>query len=130
MGHPAVRRKEGNAGRIGYGTFTAGALDIVGAGTTAGNDRKVVIWAEGGLTVKSRPDIAAADFADLTRRYGVELIAEKVENERQVIDVLELDVSYAQGHLFGEPKPIRDDIAAETAPPAEFNQAPLRRRAG
>ena len=84
---------------------------------------------EGQLTVKSRPDIAAADFADLTRRYGVELIAEKVEHERQVIDVLELDIGYAQGHLFGEPRPIRDDIAAETAPPSEFIQAPLRRRA-
>ena len=84
---------------------------------------------DGQLTVKSRPDIAAADFADLTRRYGVELIAEKVEAERQVIDALELDIGYAQGHLFGEPRPIRDDIAAETAPPSEFIQAPLRRRA-
>ena len=84
---------------------------------------------EGRLTVKSKSDIAAADFANLTRRYGVELIAEKVEAERQVIDVLELDIQLGQGHLFGEPRPIRDDIATETAPPAEFIQGPLRRRA-
>jgi cyclic-di-GMP phosphodiesterase TipF (flagellum assembly factor) len=84
---------------------------------------------EGRLTVRSHSDIAASDFADLTRRYGLELIAEKVETERQVIDVLELDVGYAQGHLFGEPRPIRDEILAETAPPSEFIQAPLRRRA-
>jgi cyclic-di-GMP phosphodiesterase TipF (flagellum assembly factor) len=83
---------------------------------------------EGRLTVKARTDIAAADFASLTRRYGVELIAEKVEAERQVIDILELDVALGQGHLFGEPRPIRDDVLAETAPPAEFIQGPLRRR--
>ena len=84
---------------------------------------------DGQLTVKAKTDIAAADFANLTRRYGVELIAEKVEHERQVIDVLELDIQLGQGHLFGEPRPIRDDIAAETAPPADFIQGPLRRRA-
>ena len=36
--------QEGSAGRIGYQTFTAGALDIVGAGT--GVPRKVKIWDE------------------------------------------------------------------------------------
>jgi hypothetical protein len=41
--------KEINAGKIGYQTFTAGALDIVGAGTTVAN-RKVNIFAEGGTT--------------------------------------------------------------------------------
>lgn len=41
--------KEGSAGKIGYGTFTTGSLDIVGAGT-AGNNRAVKIWAEGGTT--------------------------------------------------------------------------------
>ena len=84
---------------------------------------------DGRLTTKGKSDIAAADFAALTRRYGVELIAEKVEAERQVIDVLELDISLGQGHLFGEPRPIRDDVLAETAPPSEFIQGPLRRRA-
>lgn len=45
-----VAGKEGSAGRIGYATFTPGALDIVGAGTQ-GNNRKVKVWAEGGMTV-------------------------------------------------------------------------------
>jgi hypothetical protein len=30
-----VPGKEANAGKIGYQTFTTGALDIIGAGTTA-----------------------------------------------------------------------------------------------
>jgi hypothetical protein len=41
--------KELNAGKIGYQTFTPGALDIVGAGTTVAT-RKVNIFAEGGTT--------------------------------------------------------------------------------
>ena len=73
--------------------------------------------------VKGMADIDAADFASLMRRHGVELIAEKIETERQVIEVLELDAGFGQGHLFGEPRAIRDDILAETTPPADFLQA-------
>jgi cyclic-di-GMP phosphodiesterase TipF (flagellum assembly factor) len=81
------------------------------------------------LSLKSRPDIEARDYAALARRHGVELIAEKVESERQVVDILELDMGFGQGHLFGEPRPIRDAVLAESQPPAEFIQAALRRRA-
>ncbi len=44
-----VGGKDASAGKFGYGTFTPGVLDIVGAGTTGGN-RAVKIWAEGGTT--------------------------------------------------------------------------------
>src|SRR5690606_38472220 len=77
---------------------------------------------EDGLVLRSMPDLAAQDFAALTRRYGVDLIAEKVESERQIVDILELDIAYGQGHLFGEPRAIRDAVLAETDPPAEFLQ--------
>jgi cyclic-di-GMP phosphodiesterase, flagellum assembly factor TipF len=83
----------------------------------------------------SLPDIQAADFAGLTRRYGVEVIAEKVEGERQIVDILELDVAMGQGHLFGEPRAIREQVLAETDPPPEFLRSTLlsaekRRRFG
>jgi cyclic-di-GMP phosphodiesterase TipF (flagellum assembly factor) len=81
----------------------------------------------GRLTLKGRKDIDAVDFAAFTRRYGVEIIAEKIEEERQVIEALELDVKYGQGHLFGEPRAIREQVLAETAPPAEFVNRALRR---
>jgi len=79
--------------------------------------------------LKSLPDLAAEDFAALTRRYGVEIIAEKVESERQIVDILELDIALGQGHLFGEPRPIRDQVLAEADPPADFMRNNLRRRA-
>jgi cyclic-di-GMP phosphodiesterase TipF (flagellum assembly factor) len=84
---------------------------------------------DGVLTLKSLPDIAAPDLAHLARRHGVELVAEKVESEREVVDILDLNLGLGQGHLFGEPRPIRDAVLAETEPPADFIQAALRRRA-
>jgi len=81
---------------------------------------------DGGAPLPGMPDIRAADFAGLTRRYGIELIAEKCETERQIVDVLELDISVGQGHLFGEPRAIKEAVLAETDPPADFIRSTLR----
>lgn len=86
---------------------------------------------EGRLVLRSLPDLAAEDFAQLTRRYGIELIAEKVETERQVVDILELEIGFGQGHLFGEPRAIKDQVLAEAgAPPRMAQPTPLRRAFG
>ncbi|HVK42892.1 MAG TPA: EAL domain-containing protein [Phenylobacterium sp.] len=89
-----------------------------------------LLESDDGLVLRSMPDLAAQDFASLTRRYGVDLIVEKVESERQIVDVLELDIAFGQGNLFGEPRAIRDAVLAETDPPAEFLHPAPRRRAG
>lgn len=81
---------------------------------------------DGGPSVPSLRDIHPSDFAALTRRYGIEVIAEKVEAERQIVDVLELDIGLGQGHLFGEPRAIKEDVLAETDPPANFLRSSLR----
>jgi cyclic-di-GMP phosphodiesterase TipF (flagellum assembly factor) len=81
---------------------------------------------EGRPALKTMSDIHAADFAAITRRWGVEVIAEKIENERQVVDVLDLEIGYGQGHLFGEPRAIREQVLAETDPPAEFMRSSMR----
>ena len=85
-----------------------------------------IVEIEGRLVLKTLPDLAAEDFCALTRRYGVEVIAEKVESERQVVDVLELDIAYGQGHLFGEPRAIRDAVIAESDPPPDMVRATMR----
>ena len=71
-------------------------------------------------------DIHPGDFAELARRYGLEVIAEKVEAERQIVDILELDVSMGQGHLVGEPRAIKEAVLAETDPPADFIRSTLQ----
>jgi cyclic-di-GMP phosphodiesterase TipF (flagellum assembly factor) len=84
---------------------------------------------DGHLALRSHKDIEAADYAALAERYGVEVIAEKIESERQVVDILDLNVGYGQGHLFGEPRAIREQVLAESDPPAEFIRNALRRKA-
>jgi len=81
---------------------------------------------DGAAPLPSQPDIRAGDFAPLTRRHGLELIAEKVESEKQVVDILELDVAMGQGHLFGEPRAIKEAVLAETDPPADFVLSTLK----
>jgi cyclic-di-GMP phosphodiesterase TipF (flagellum assembly factor) len=74
-------------------------------------------------------DIDPADFVDLCGRHGLEVIVEKIESERQVVDVLELNVAFGQGNLFGEPRAIREAVLTEADPPAEFIRNTLRQRA-
>jgi cyclic-di-GMP phosphodiesterase TipF (flagellum assembly factor) len=96
---------------------------------TAGVMLDQLMELDGRLMIKGQSDIEAVDFAELARRYGVEVICEKIESERQVVDILEFDIAYGQGHLFGEPRAIREQVLAESDPPADFISEPLRRRA-
>ncbi|WP_300541919.1 EAL domain-containing protein [Maricaulis sp.] len=59
--------------------------------------------------------IATEDLAGLFARHGIELIVDRIEQESTVVEVLELDVAYGEGHLFGEPRPVRDDVLDEAA---------------
>jgi cyclic-di-GMP phosphodiesterase, flagellum assembly factor TipF len=55
-------------------------------------------------------DIHPADLSGLLARFGVELIAEKIESEGVVVDLLDYDVKYGQGFLFSPPRPVRAEI--------------------
>ena len=65
-------------------------------------------------------DISPEDVPALFVRYGIDLIAEKVENEKSVIEILEFEIPYGQGHVFGAPRPIKGSLQDETAPPPDF----------
>lgn len=54
--------------------------------------------------------IAREDIAGLFARYGVDLIADKIEDEATVVEILDLDIAYGQGHLFGTPRAVKDDL--------------------
>jgi cyclic-di-GMP phosphodiesterase TipF (flagellum assembly factor) len=83
---------------------------------------------DGRPVLRSLPDLAAEDFTTLARRYGVEVIAEKVEAERQVVDILELNIRYGQGHLFGEPRAIKEAVLTEAGPPPNLIRPQFARR--
>ncbi|MBN8646513.1 MAG: EAL domain-containing protein [Caulobacterales bacterium] len=67
-------------------------------------------------------EFEAGDVASLFARYGVDLIADRVESERTIVEILELDLGFAQGMLFGMPKPEMEYIQG-----GEQVQTPLRR---
>jgi cyclic-di-GMP phosphodiesterase, flagellum assembly factor TipF len=71
-------------------------------------------------------EFEARDVVPVFARYGVDLVADRVETEKTVLDLLDLDVSYAQGNLFGTPRPMRDP---EAVPDVSDNVRPLRRSA-
>jgi cyclic-di-GMP phosphodiesterase TipF (flagellum assembly factor) len=52
-------------------------------------------------------DIHPADLSDLLGRFGIDLIAEKIESEGVVVDLLDCDVRFGQGFLFSPPRPVR-----------------------
>ncbi len=54
-------------------------------------------------------DMQAADLSDLLGRHGISLIAERIETEAVVVDLLDCDVRYGQGFLFSAPRPVRAD---------------------
>jgi len=73
--------------------------------------------------------VAAEDFKKLLTRHGLNLIAERVEDEKTVLQLLDYAVDYAQGYLFGEPRAVRED---QVKPVSALEAAPVipLRRAG
>jgi cyclic-di-GMP phosphodiesterase TipF (flagellum assembly factor) len=72
-------------------------------------------------------DIDPEDLADLLARAGIDLIAERVETETTVVELLDYDVRFGQGFLFSPPRPVRSEalqvgIADPTRP--SLNESP------
>ena len=59
----------------------------------------------------STSDIHPSDLSDLLGRFGIDLIAERIEGERAVVDLLDFDVRFGQGFLFAPPRPLRPEGA-------------------
>ncbi|HKD20778.1 MAG TPA: EAL domain-containing protein [Rhizomicrobium sp.] len=72
--------------------------------------------------------VAAEDLKSLLARHGLNLIAERVETEKTVVQLLDYSVDFAQGYLFGEPRPLREDpMKAPERPEPSAPVIPFRR---
>jgi cyclic-di-GMP phosphodiesterase, flagellum assembly factor TipF len=69
-------------------------------------------------------DIHPSDLSDLLGRFGIDLIAERIEGERAVVDLLDYDVRFGQGFLFAPPRPLRPDGATASGAPPNQAQDP------
>lgn len=63
-----------------------------------------------GRVPQTGAQVHPADLVDLLGRYGIDLVAEKIETETTVVDLLDYDLGFGQGTLFAPPRPIRSEI--------------------
>jgi cyclic-di-GMP phosphodiesterase, flagellum assembly factor TipF len=71
-------------------------------------------------------DIHPADFSDLLGRFGIDLIADHIETESTVVDLLDYDVRFGQGILFSPPRPVRAEALQGGEPAKDAGFAPPR----
>lgn len=70
-------------------------------------------------TANAQSDIHPEDLADLLARAGIDLIAEHIESEPVVLDLLDYDVRFGQGFLFSPPRPVRAEALQGSAADAD-----------
>jgi len=75
-------------------------------------------------------DIHVADLTGLLMRFGIELIAEKIESEGTVVDLLDYEVKLGQGYLFSPPRPVRAELLQPMAPGTAEERPPPRKTVG
>jgi cyclic-di-GMP phosphodiesterase TipF (flagellum assembly factor) len=77
-------------------------------------------------------DIHPSDLSDLLGRFGIDLIAERIEAEGAVVDLLDYDVRFGQGFLFSPPRPVRAEAlqGADAASPADQAKRDAAARGG
>ena len=47
--------------------------------------------------------------------HGIDMIVERIESEKDLLELLDFNIDYGQGFLFGEPRPGKDPDAQERA---------------
>jgi cyclic-di-GMP phosphodiesterase TipF (flagellum assembly factor) len=62
-------------------------------------------------------DIEVADLSSVLRRAGIRLVAERVEREEMVPDLIDLDVPLAQGFVFAAPRAVRSEVLVAPSTP-------------
>lgn len=73
---------------------------------------------------RSSIDIAAADLAAQLARASIILVAEKIEDDPTVADMIELGVTYAQGLVISPPRPVKPEVFADPEPAKPVASAP------
>lgn len=109
---PAIRGNLAELGRLGF-TFSMDNVNALMLDFEDLTRRKFkFIKIEAGTLLsaqaQSQMPIHIADLKEAMKRAGIDLIAEKVEQEPEVVGLLDFNVDLGQGYLFGEPMPMRD----------------------
>ncbi len=69
--------------------------------------------------------VAAADIVEMLERNHLHLIAENIEDEATIAELLDYDIGFAQGSAIAPPQPVRSDTFEALATKAAGNSAAL-----
>lgn len=114
LGDPEAKAHFAELAELGFSLSLDGVtkLDADFADLSARNFRFIKIGADT-LLSEIEHDGMTIRAADLTRELksiDIEVVAEKVEEEKTLIDLLEYELGYAQGYLFGKPRPSEETV--------------------
>lgn len=70
-------------------------------------------------TERAGTSVHPADLSGLFARHAIDLVADGLDSESKVVEVLDYDIRFGQGALFSQPRPVRADVLAEAEPIAE-----------
>jgi cyclic-di-GMP phosphodiesterase TipF (flagellum assembly factor) len=54
-------------------------------------------------------ELHPVDLKERLRRNRIDLVVDRIEDEATVVELLDFEVDFGQGYLFGEPRPARED---------------------
>ena len=58
---------------------------------------------------QSGASIDPRDLKKMLSRADIDLMVDRIEDERDVVEILDFDVDFGQGYLFGEPRQPREE---------------------
>ena len=59
---------------------------------------------------EANAQIQAADIRSYLERFGIVMIVSKIEDERDLASVMDINAKLGQGFVFSEPRPVRPEI--------------------
>ena len=80
------------------------SLKLDYAGLATRHFKFVKIDAGSLLSQTERAEIDLRDFKRALDSYGIDLIVEKIESEETLLELLDFNIDFGQGYLFGEPR--------------------------
>ncbi len=71
-------------------------------------------------------DVHVADLSGLFARRKIDLIVQNIISDRDLLDIIDMEIPLAQGKLLGEPRPLNPELSDATAPePAVASPQPV-----
>ena len=110
---PAIREDLARLGTLGYRFSLDGVRDAALDIDLLTRNQFQYVKVDADLVMQKLASGAAADIRILKQQLDaarIDLIIEEIETEQMLIELLDFNIDYGQGHLFGAPRPSKNPI--------------------